>query len=228
MIVDDTGEIKACTVDYNNERHVRTVVLIPEKKKVDGKKLLELIAHEIGIHAMTNKRHDELFGGLGMGSDWEMVREGFAKLNEENAMKGIVGDSYRGIDPAPYYVLAMAKARKSIDARGQADILEIYYHIVDLKKKDLSIDQEKLSRYAYDKGFSDLEAALAHKADKETKVVLRRVFRGIYPYYFPKDKAYLEREEIVRGMRDARRDGYEYESKTDPKLLPGLIRLGFL
>lgn len=148
---------------------------------------------------MTNKRHDKLFGGLGMGSDWKMVQEGFAKLNEENAMKGIVGDSYRGINPAPYYVPAMAKARESIDARGQADTLEIYDHIVDLKKKDLSIDQEKLSRYAYDKGSSDLEAALAHKADKETKVVLRRVFRGIYPIISRKIRLISKEKRLCAG-----------------------------
>jgi hypothetical protein len=162
-----------------------------------------------------------------MGSDWETVQEGFAKLNEESVMKAVIGDSYKRIGSSPYYVLAMAKARESIDKGGKADILEIYDHIFDLKKKDIAVDQRKLSRYAYDEGFSDMEAALDHKTDEETKAVLRRVFRGMYPYYFPKDKAYLEGEEIARKMRDAHQDGYEYESKADPKLLPGLIRLGF-
>lgn len=213
--------VKACTVDFNNRK-----ILIPADREVNGKRLLELIAHEIGIHAMTNKRNNELFGGLGMGSDWETVQEGFAKLNEEAVGKEVFGADYEGSGASPYYILAMAKARESLQKGEDVDILAVYDYIFALKKKSIEIDEVSLARYAK-KNKIPLEVAADHMADKDTKTVLRRVFRGLYPYYFPKDKAYLEGEEMARKMRSNNMDGYEYESKTDPRILPSLIKLGF-
>lgn len=219
-VVIDKG-VKVCTVDFNKKK-----ISIPPDREVNGKRLLELIAHEIGIHAMTSKRNDELFGGLGMGSDWETVQEGFAKLNEEAVKKEIFGADYEGSGSSPYYILAMAKARESLQKGEDVDILVVYDYIFALKKKSIEIDEVSLARYAKKKKIP-LETAADHMADKDTKAILRRVFRGLYPYYFPKDKAYLEGEEMARKMRSSHMDGYAYESKADTRILPGLIRLGF-
>ncbi|MFA6897361.1 MAG: tyrosine/phenylalanine carboxypeptidase domain-containing protein [Patescibacteria group bacterium] len=176
-VVIDKG-VKVCTVDFNKKK-----ISIPPDREVNGKRLLELIAHEIGIHAMTNKRNDELFGGLGMGSEWETVQEGFAKLNEEAVKKEVFGADYEGSGTSPYYILAMSKARESLQKGEDVDILAVYDYIFNLKKKSIEIDEVSLIRYAKKKKIP-LETAADHMADKDTKAILRRVFRGLYPYYF--------------------------------------------
>lgn len=218
VIVDD--EVRVCTVDFNNEKYKRPVILIPHDRKVNGRRLLELIAHEIGIHSLANKRNNEFFGGLGIGGGWETAQEGFAILNEVLVMQEVLKKEDPSAGAPPYYILAMAKVRESMQAGQKPDLLSVYDYIYDLEKREIILDKNMPDDISTDE-------EVARNAHKETKNVVRRVFRGTYPNYFPKDKAYLEGEFIAREMKARRSDIYEYSSKTDPKILPNLIRLGF-
>lgn len=211
-VVIDTKK-KACTVSYNNTQYGRPIIFIPKNLKVDGVRLLQLIAHEIGVHAVANHNHRQRIPAGEIGSGWEVIQEGFAVLNEEMALQKIFGPDYVK-DAGPYYTLAINKA-KELHEIGEFDILKVYDYIKDLKMQELSLSlANKDSDY------------VVQKADESTKNILRRVFRGLYPYYFSKDLSYLKGNMLARVMCQKNMDKYGLAAKVDIKTIPSLIELG--
>ena len=93
------------------------------------------------------------------------------------------------------------------------NIGELYDYLFELKKEEFLVKgkNEKISE---------------EKAAKFSKEIIRRVVRGMYPYYFSKDKAYFEGRIIAKEMKEAGVSGYTVQSKIDPKLAKDFIELG--
>jgi len=191
--------------------HDSHVIIVPTSRRVNGIKLFELIAHEIGIHALVNISSEESgFSNLNFGRYSEALQEGFAVRNEIEIKKKMLGGLYKdvGIKSKPYAILAMQKIKEGSGIRG------VYNYIFDLRKKEYLTE-----------GYNKLESE--EKSSKTTKDVLRRVYRGFYPYYFPKDKIYFEGEFLAKRMKKEKKGTYFLQSRVDPYLLPSMIKIGF-
>jgi hypothetical protein len=207
VIDDDIGSIDVRPSDQNYDH---PVVLIARKRKVKGIKLLELIAHEIGNHVTQNHFNYKLgFGGASFGKDWESLQEGFAMRNEAGIKKEIIGESYADfeVQSGSYYILAMKKFKEG------ADIGEVYDYIFDLKKEEAVAKGEK---------GDDVDK----KADEGAKTVLKRVTRGMYPYYFPKDMAYFKGEFMAKKMEEVGVEKFALQARIDPALIVYMIKAG--
>lgn len=190
--------------------HNSNEIVIPVDRKVNGLKLFELMAHEIGIHALVNILSAESgFCGLNFGRDSEAIQEGFALRNEIEIKKKILGSLYSDteIKSKPYAILAMKKIKEG------SGVGEVYDYIFDLRKKEYLAE-----------GCSILESE--EKSSKTTKDILRRVYRGFYPYYFPKDKIYFEGELLAKKIEEEKKDIYFLQSKIDLCLLSDMIKIG--
>ena len=186
------------------------VIIIPIDRKVNGIKLFELIAHEIGTHVFVNISSEESgFYNLNFGRSSEALHEGFAIRNEIEIKKKILGNLYNDfeIKSKPYTILAMKKIKDG------SEIGEVYDYIFNLRKKEYLAE-----------GYSKTESE--KKSSKNTKGVLRRVYRGFYPYYFPKDKIYFEGEFLAKKIEEEKKDIYFMQSKIGPYLLPDMIKMG--
>ena len=208
VIIDE----KATAIDVrpSDPNYDHPVIVIPPSRKVDGMKLVQLIAHEIGCHVVQNNYNYKLgLEGLSFGKDWETAQEGFAVRNEAKIRKEILGESYADfeIKAMPYYILAMEKIREG------ADIGEVYDYIFDLRKEEFLAE-------------GDSEKESEKKASEKTKITLRRTVRGMYPYYFPKDKAYLEGEFMALEIEKEGVGDYLKKSRVDPALVPDMIKAG--
>lgn len=64
------------------------------------------------------------------------------------------------------------------------------------------------------------------KADNRAKTVLRRVARGMYPYYFPKDISYFKGEFMAKKMKEDGVEEYQLQSRIDPVLISDMIKAG--
>ncbi len=208
VIIDERAtsiNVRPSDPDYDHP-----VILIPPDREVDGIKLVQLIAHEIGCHVTQNNYNHKLgLEGLSFGKDWETAQEGFAVRSEAEIKKELLGESYSDfeVQSEAYYILAMEKIK------GGADIGEVYDYIFNLKK------EEFLAK-------GDDEEESEKKASKGAKITLRRITRGMYPYYFPKDKAYFEGEFMALEIEKEGVDKYLRQSKVDPVLVPDMINAG--
>ena len=203
-------EATAIDVRPSDQNYDHPVIVIPSKREVDGIKLVQLIAHEIECHVAQNNYNYKLgLEGLSFGKDWETAQEGFAMRSEAEIKKEMLGEAYSDfeIQSGAYYVLAMEKIKEG------ADIGEVYDYIFNLKK------EEFLAK-------GDNKEESEEKASKGAKITLRRVTRGMYPYYFPKDKAYLEGEFMALEMEKKGIDKYPRRSRVDPVLVPDMIKAG--
>ncbi len=208
VVIDEKA--KAIDVRFSDPDYDHPVILIPPKRVVNGIKLIQLVAHEIGCHVVQNVYNSKLgLKGLSFGRKWEIVQEGFAIRSEAEVKEEVIGESEIDLEmqAKPYYVLAMEKIKKS------ADLAEVYEYIFNLRKEEFLA-----------KGCDERKSE--EKASALTKNVLRRVIRGMYPYYFPKDKAYFEGEFMAREMEKEGVDKYLRHSKVDPALVPYMINLG--
>lgn len=80
VVIDN--EISNIRVSAKTPKYDHGVVLIPADKKVSGIRMLELCAHEIGLHVTTNY-YNEKNGFKGpMGEGWDTVNEGVSKRSE--------------------------------------------------------------------------------------------------------------------------------------------------
>ena len=209
VVIDERATLIDVRPSDSNYDH--PVIVIPPNREVDGIKLVQLIAHEIGCHVVQNNYNHKLgLEGLSFGKDWETAQEGFTVRSEAEIKKVMFGDSVvdfkYDVDRA-YFILAMEKIKKG------ADIGEVYDHIFGLKKEEFLAeggDEEKNEE----------------KASEETKMILRRVTRGLYPYYFPKDMAYFKGELMALEIEKEGIDQYPRQSRVDPALVPDMIKLG--
>jgi len=202
--------VTAIDVRPSDPNYDYPVILIPPGREVNGIKLIQLIAHEIGCHVTQNNYNCKLgLEGLSFGKDWETAQEGFAVRNEAKIKKEILGKSYSDfeIQAAPYYILAMEKIKEG------ANIGEVYDYIFSLRKDEFLAE-----------GYNKKESE--EKASKKTKIIVRRVIRGMYPYYFPKDKAYFEGEFMALKIEKEGIDEYLRQCRVDPALVPDMIKAG--
>ncbi|MDP2762899.1 MAG: DUF1704 domain-containing protein [Enterobacteriaceae bacterium] len=206
IIKKNVKNISYCQDSFYNSN----VIVIPTDRKVNGVKLFELMAHEIGVHALVNILSAESeFCGLNFGRDSEAIQEGFALRNEIEIKKKILGSLYSDteIKSKPYAILAMKKIKEG------SKVGEVYDYIFDLRKKEYLAE-----------GYNELESG--EKSSKTTKDVLRRVYRGFYPYYFPKDKIYFEGEFLAKKIEEEKKDIYFLQSKINLHLLSDMIKIG--
>ena len=208
VVIDERAT--AIDVRPSDPNYDHPVIVIPPDREVDGIKLIQLIAHEIGCHVVQNNYNHRLgLEGLSFGKDWETAQEGFAVRSESEIKKVMFGDSVvdfkYDVDRA-YFILAMEKIKKG------AGIGEVYDYIFSLKEEEFLAKGD--------------EEENEEKASKETKMILRRVTRGMYPYYFPKDKAYFEGEFVALEMEKEGIDQYPRQSRVDPVLVSDMIKLG--
>jgi len=229
-------------VSKNSPKYDHPVVLIPPDRKVNGIRLLELIAHEIGRHVTTDVYNTKQGFKGKMGKGWDAFSEGIAMKSEKEIRKTI----FNGLDPSfqynsnkIYFVLAMEKIKNGYN------FAQVYKYLYDLNYK------EELHKSGYhnlknkyessaDKNddlkdeLADLEKKNKLKAIDSVKKICLRIFRGFDPkqggMYFPKDKIYFEGEVQALEMEKVE-SGQELEkylrlSKIDPKFIPYLIKMG--
>lgn len=209
-VIIDKG-VTAIDVRPSDPNYDHPVILIPPDRKVNGVELIQLVAHEIGCHVVQNHYNHKLgLEGLSFGRDWETAQEGFAVRSEARIKKAIFGDSAVDFEydvNRAYYILAMQKIKKG------ADFGEVYDHIFNLWKEEFLAE-------------GDNEEKSEEKASEETKRILRRVIRGMYPYYFPKDRAYFEGEFMALEIEKEGVDKYPRQSRVDPALTSDMIEIG--
>ena len=211
------SSVTSIDVRYSSPGYSSPVIFIPKERRAGKRKMFQLIAHEIGCHALANMGNKELgIDGLSIGRDWEIVHEGMALVSEENMKRKIMGDSFPEfkLRLGVYYILAIYKAKELIEENKQDDIEIIYNYIFNLYQKEMLVT-------GYNKETSEI------KAKESTKRVLVRIYRGLFPYYFSKDKTYFEGVFIAEKMKKNEVDIYPLISKVDPKLISDLIKIGF-
>lgn len=201
---------KSVDVRPSDQNYDHPVIIVPGDKKLTGMKLMRLIAHEIGCHVVQNKYNYELgLEGASFGKDWEALQEGFAVRNAIKIENDIIGKEQSGFEimTNDYYILAMDKIKQGYN------IGEVYDYIYNLEKEEFIADgkdEEKSNK----------------EADKEAKKVLQRVFRGMYPFYFPKDLAYFKGQVMAKKVEEEGVKQYALQSRVDPALIPELIDAG--
>lgn len=206
--------VKSIGVYKKHPKYDGSVILIPENKEVNGIKLLELIAHEIGSHITSGSYSSKQgLSKMSFGRDWETYNEGSAKMNEVEIKKEILGNSYLDfkINSSPLYVLAMEKIKNG------GDFDETYRYIFDLAKKEFLIE-----------GKDNLE--MNKEAKEVSEKICSRVYRGFdrkeRGKYFPKDLVYLVGELGAQEMKKLGVNKYLDLSKVDPRLISSLIKMG--
>ena len=210
-----TNDVKAIDVRYNDPKYKYPVILVPKDRRVCMQKIFELIAHEVGAHAISNFYNDKLgLKGLSIGKNWETVHEGIALLNEVELRKKMLGITEYKIKALSFFILAIDKIKKGYN------FAEVYDYIYNLKYKEERAQGNSIE-------ISRREAVIRAKS------TCRRVFRGFDPknngkikMYFSKDISYLKGEIEAKKMKEAGIDKYIYLSKVDPELISNLLRLG--
>jgi len=102
----------ATSIDVRDKSIEGATVFVPEDREMDGKTLLELIAHEIERHAVSSVNGWEMFrvGGGQLKIDEEAQYEGLGLRGESDLNKNLFGIEDSG--PLPYYTLAVKKAEE--------------------------------------------------------------------------------------------------------------------
>jgi len=197
------ADASSIDVRFNDPRYEYPVILIPPSKRIDGMRLLELIAHEICGHVLLNYCNVALgLRGLILGRNWEVLQEGIALRNEVRMKRQILGNSYCDlrIKSNPYSILAMNKIKEGATAS------EVYDYIYELRKK-VFMEME----------YGELESSM--RAATSAKMFFGRITRGVFPFYFPKDKAYFEGELLVMKMEKTI-TGTTRKTKLNPYYFP--------
>ncbi|MDF1498803.1 MAG: hypothetical protein P1P85_05655 [Patescibacteria group bacterium] len=183
-------------------------------KKIFGEdyKLPEIQALPYYVLAM-NKAKELIYKEIKNKINLE-IKEKIKKLSKEGKNQKAINED----------VDSLIKKRSKEIAIENIDIGEIYDYVYGLRK------EEYLAEKHGKKNIEDLNAGeieeVEKEADKKTKAILKRIFRGHYPYYFSKDKSYLEGEIIAKLMEESETDKYPTQSKVDPKMISDLIKAG--
>ncbi len=249
VIIDDSVtniRVNAKTPKYNHG-----VILIPPDRKVNGMKMLKLLAHETGRHVTTNYYNEKNGFKAPMGEGWNAVNEGISMRSEKETEKEALGDSFSdyGID-IDYYVLAMEKVRGSKNSDNEHEngwnYAKVFKYIYNLSLEENLFDNgyykiKEEIKSAENEENNDLEERLKiikekseKKAVNKAKGICLRVFKGFDPKlggkYFPKDKIYFEGETELFDLEKAG-SIEEFEEcvrliRVDPKFVPYLIKMG--
>ncbi len=239
VVIDDS--VTNLRVSTESPKYDHPVVLIPPDRKVNGIHLLELMAHEIGRHVVTNIYNEKQgFKGT-MGKDWNVFNEGISLKSEREIKKLVFGDSISDFNydiGHTYYILAMEKIK---DGWNFAKVFKYLYNLSYeeelCKHKYYDLEKEYRDLDAKD---SDLENKLVslregskEKAIDVAKKICLRVFRSFNPKegdkYFPKDIIYFKGEVEVSKMEQIEHgeklEKYLRLSRVDPKFIPYLIKM---
>lgn len=250
-----TDRVSNIRVSNNYPGFDHPVVMIPSDRKVDGMKLIRLIAHEIGRHVATSyyNKKQGFDDGLG-GRDWDLFSEGIALLSENKAKEAVLGDAYQkgedNLGNRIYYILAMEKVRGEKAENGEYEngwnYAKVYKYIYkkryeeelcrqgyyNLKDKyNLSDEQEKAK---LETKFKDIKEKSKEIAIDIAEKICLRVFKGFDPKYGGlfslKDKVYaegiIESEKLSEIDSGEKLEEYLRLSEVDPKLIPILIKAG--
>ena len=206
---------KDIVVNYKNPENKFHTVTVPKERKVDGLKLLKLINHEIGVHALTNANNAKQgFGSLHFGKNYSLYQEGKAMLNELKIEEELLGEEKENrVVAHPYYVLAMNEVKNG------KDFGEVFNHVFKLKKDELA------------KKSKGEETKTEKDAIDFAKKICRRIYRGFNPaensnLYFPKDKSYFEGEIGALEMEKGGVSDYLIKAKLDPEYIAKFKKLG--
>lgn len=213
--VEITDEVSSITDQYKHKNGPR--IAIPVGRKVSAEKLLELSAHEIEAHALSdvNGSLSDLFilSGDIQPDRTEDIEEGKAVIRQEQALQEIFGESYETTGGLPWYVFAMAQAKNGANFRETFQAVE-----------------EKRYQYELRKADGDKEKARS-AAQRQTWVTCRRVFRSITDLsqggrFFSKDKSYLSGRNDVDKVVSASKSPWLDIGKVNIRTLPEMFQLG--
>lgn len=250
-----TDKVNNIRVSSNYSGFDHPVVMIPPDRKVDGMKLIRLIAHEIGRHVATSFYNKKQGFGDGLaGKDWDLFSEGIALVSENEAKKAVLGDAYQkgedNLGNRIYYILAMEKVRGEKNKDGEYEngwnYAKVYKYIY--KKRY----EEELCRQGYydiknkydlsdEQGKKELKAKIESMEKKSKKIavdiaekICLRIFKGFDPkcgeLFSLKDKTYaegkIESEKLSEIDSSEKLEKYLRLSEVNPKLIPILIKAG--
>ena len=239
VVIDDS--VTNFRVSTQSPKYDHPVVLIPPDAKINGIKLFDLIAHEIGRHVVTNVYNEKQGFKETMGKNWNIFNEGISKKREKEIRKLIFGDSISKFDRFSnkiYFILAMEKIKDGWNfakvfkyiygLNYEEELYEHNYYDLENEYKNLQTKDENMKEK-----LADLKDESKAKAVNTTKKVCLRVFKGFDPKeggkYFSKDKIYFEGEVEVSKMEQIEHgenlEKYLRLSRVDPKFIPYLIKM---
>jgi len=239
VVVDDS--VTNFRVSTQSPKYDHPVVLIPPDAKVNGIKLFDLIAHEIGRHVVTNVYNEKQGFKETMGKDWNIFNEGISKKSEKEIRKLIFGDSISKFDRFSnkiYFVLAMKKIKDGwnfakvfkylYDLNYEEELYEHNYYDLEDEYKKLQTEDKDMK-----KKLSNLRDESKEMAVNTAKKVCLRVFKGFDPkkgkFHLPKDIIYFKGEIEVQKMEQIEHgenlEEYLRLSRVDPKFIPYLIKM---
>lgn len=138
------GNITAISVNQEKKK-----VRIPEKRKLSGSKLRELIAHEIETHVLRRENGEQSkLKLLGLGLDRYLDGEEGISTYEEQKIGGT--DDFAGLDGHFAISLAAGLDGKKRDFREVFNILRDYFFLKN-KKDDLQVAWEKSKKDAWNR-----------------------------------------------------------------------------
>ncbi|MCK4651369.1 DUF1704 domain-containing protein [Candidatus Babeliales bacterium] len=227
ILIDD--KINSVKINEKDPEYNCSVISIPSTIEVNGIRLMQLIAHEIGKHATTNYHHKKQGLVIEIGRNWNVYNEGLAKKNENDIKKIMLGNLYMDseMDFSMYYVLAIEKIKKGWNFN------KVYKYIYNKCYKENLYD----CGY-YNKKNSGRKRAMKKDCEKKSidtsKKICMRVFRGFDPkkggMYFPKDRIYFEGAIMVQELKKIKSreklEKYLYLSRVEAKYVPVLIKIG--
>ena len=239
VVIDDS--VTNLRVSTKNPKYDHPVVLIPPNRKVNGVKLLELIAHEIGRHVVTNIYNEKQGFKETMGKDWNVFNEGISLKSEKEIKKIVFGDSAENFDydiDHAYYILAMEKIKNGwnfakvfkflYDLSYEEELYKCKYYDLENKYKELDVKNNDIKEE-----IANLKEQSREKAIDVAKKKCLRTFRGFDPkkgkLHLPKDIIYFKGEIEVSKMERTeggkKLEKYLRLSRVDPKFIPYLIKM---
>ncbi len=188
----------ASGIDVRDKSAEGPTVFIPEKRKVNGVKLLGLMAHEIERHAVQSVNGRKLFrlGGGALKIDNEQLYEGLGLRGETDINKKLFGIQDAG--PRPYYPFAVKLAEEG------ASFFKIYS---DQVERRLRVALKKPVGTGLPSN-ENINPAVLDKAKKNAWDTTYRVMRGhtdtknTKKFAMAKDLGYLRGYQIDRQLRE--------------------------
>lgn len=239
VVIDDS--VTNIRVSTENPKYDHPVVLIPPDRKINGARLLELIAHEIGRHVVTNIYNEKQGFKETMGKDWNVFNEGISLKSEKEIKKAVFGDSVENFDydiDHAYYILAMEKIKDGwnfakvfkflYDLSYEEELYKCKFYDLEDKYKESDVKNDDIK-----KEIADLKEQSREKAIDVAKKKCLRTFRGFDlkegEEYLPKDTIYFRGEVEVSKMEQIeggeKLEKYLRLSRVDPKFIPYLIKM---
>jgi hypothetical protein len=219
--VEITDEVSSITDQYKHINGPRMAIPI-NRPNVSVIKLLELSAHEIEAHALSdingNMSGLMIISGAIQPDRTEEFEEGKALLREQLSLKEIFGKKFPNFDKSdihPLYILAMGLVQKGYNFRKTFREMEKFRYKIELDKSggDKNIAREKSRETAW--------------------TIARRIFRSISDLssggkFFSKDKAYLIGLAEVEKFEKASELSWLDIGKTNIRILPELLQMGII